>query len=66
MEEPAFLTAAGALDATEARRLRALGRASPRRSAAVFAQALAVRDMLRALLAALDSQRFLEAERLVA
>ncbi len=49
----AFLEAAGAVEGGEARRLRALGRAGPRRSATAFARALALRDMLRALLAAL-------------
>lgn len=49
----AFLEAAGAVDGGEARRLRAVARASPRRSAAAFARGLAMRDMLRALLAAL-------------
>lgn len=49
----AFLEAAGAVDGGEARRLRALSRASPRRSAAAFARAPALRDMLRTLLATL-------------
>jgi predicted RNA-binding Zn ribbon-like protein len=49
----AFLEAAGTLDGGAARRLRSLARASPRRRAAAFARALAMRHMLRALLAAL-------------
>ncbi len=49
----AFLEAAGAVDGGEARRLRTLARASPRRSATAFARARSLRDMLRALLAAL-------------
>jgi predicted RNA-binding Zn ribbon-like protein len=49
----AFLEAAGAVDGGEARRLRTLARASPRRAETAFARALALRDMLRELLAAL-------------
>lgn len=49
----AFLEAAGAVDGGEARRLRTLGRASTRRAETAFARALALRDMLRELLAAL-------------
>jgi predicted RNA-binding Zn ribbon-like protein len=49
----AFLEGAGAVNGAEAERLRALARSSPRRSSAAFARALALRDMLRALLAAL-------------
>jgi predicted RNA-binding Zn ribbon-like protein len=49
----AFLEAAGAVDGGEARRLRTLARESPRLGATAFARALALRDMLRALLAAL-------------
>jgi predicted RNA-binding Zn ribbon-like protein len=48
----AFLQAAGAVDGGAARELRALARRSPRRGAAAFARALALRDMLRAWLAA--------------
>ena len=48
-----FLEDADAVDGERARRLRTLVRASPRRSAAAFVRALALRDMLRALLAAL-------------
>jgi predicted RNA-binding Zn ribbon-like protein len=51
----AFLEAAGAVDGGEGRRLRTLARAGPRRSATAFARALALRDMLRALLAALGA-----------
>jgi predicted RNA-binding Zn ribbon-like protein len=49
----AFLEGAGAVDEREGRRLRALARASPRWGATAFARALALRDVLRALLAAL-------------
>lgn len=49
----AFLQAAGVVDGGEARRLRTLARASPRRSATSFTRALALRDMLRTLLATL-------------
>jgi predicted RNA-binding Zn ribbon-like protein len=48
-----FLEDAGAVDGGRARRLRTLARASPRRSATAFVRALAMRHMLRALLAAL-------------
>jgi len=49
----AFLEAAGAANGGETRRLRELARASRRRSVTTaFARALAIRDMLRALLAA--------------
>jgi predicted RNA-binding Zn ribbon-like protein len=49
----AFLEAAGAVNSGEARRLRTLARESPRLGATAFARALTLRDMLRALLAAL-------------
>lgn len=49
----AFLEGAAAADPGEARHLRALAQTSPRRSAAAFARALALRGMLRALLEAL-------------
>jgi predicted RNA-binding Zn ribbon-like protein len=49
----AFLEAGGAVDGAEARRLRTVARARPRRAATAFARALALRDMLRELLAAL-------------
>jgi predicted RNA-binding Zn ribbon-like protein len=51
----AFLQAAGAVDGGGARELRALARRSPGRGAAVFARALALRDTLRAWLAALGT-----------
>jgi predicted RNA-binding Zn ribbon-like protein len=49
----AFLEAAGVVNGGEVRRLRTLARESPRRGATAFARALALREMLRALLAAL-------------
>ena len=49
----AFLEAAGAANSGEARRLRTLARESPRLGATAFPRALTLRDMLRALLAAL-------------
>jgi predicted RNA-binding Zn ribbon-like protein len=49
----AFLEAAGTVHGENARRRRSLARASPRRRATAFARALAMRDMLRALLATL-------------
>jgi predicted RNA-binding Zn ribbon-like protein len=49
----AFLEASGAISHGEGRRLRTLARERPRRGATAFARALALREMLRALLAAL-------------
>jgi predicted RNA-binding Zn ribbon-like protein len=49
----AFLQAAGTVDGGDARHLRSLARARPRQRAIAFARALAMRDMLRSLLAAL-------------
>jgi predicted RNA-binding Zn ribbon-like protein len=49
----AFLEASGAISHGEGRRLRTLARECPRRGATALARALALRGMLRALLAAL-------------
>jgi predicted RNA-binding Zn ribbon-like protein len=51
----AFLEAAGAVERGKARALRTLAAASPRRSASAYAKSLALREMLRALLAALEA-----------
>ncbi len=52
----AFLEVAAAVDPGRARRLRTLAGASPRRGATAFARALALRGIVRALLAALASR----------
>jgi predicted RNA-binding Zn ribbon-like protein len=49
----AFLEAAGAVNGGEGRRLRTLARESPRQGATAFARTLALREMLRTLLAGL-------------
>lgn len=51
----AFLETARAVDGAEAGRLRALARSSPRRTSTAFARALALRGMLRSLLAAIEA-----------